>query len=198
MDKIVLKSINFVIPSFVPPAGELETVRQAIERLAYRTIAITVHLLILWPVHLIVLLSLLEGTAWVTGFKSTQWIPYIWYFSQTCMGTSLFSYCKDVPEIIIQLDKLLNPAVVETPGRPKVRDHPLYVDRGHLPLSHGPSVALWVTTATAMRFLAILTWSTGLEAWCSPKLQNASEELVWNCSQRLSLSLPIAHPTSPA
>ena len=47
MDKIVLRFINVITPSFLPPTRKLRTERQAIDRLAYRTAAITGHLLIL-------------------------------------------------------------------------------------------------------------------------------------------------------
>lgn len=106
MDKIVLRSIHVVTPSFVPPTGELKTERQALGRLAYQTAAIAGHLLILWPVVLTLFVSLVEGIAWAVGFKSPQWIPYIWFFAEMFMGNSLFSYYKDVPKVLLQLDQL--------------------------------------------------------------------------------------------
>lgn len=106
MDKIVLWLINVVTKSFVPHTGELKTGRQAIERLVYQTVVIIGHLLILWPTLLAIFVSSVEGTAWVMGFKSPRWIPYIWFFAETFMGSSLFAYYKDVPKIVLHLDQL--------------------------------------------------------------------------------------------
>lgn len=106
MDKIVLGLINAFAPSFVPPKGELTTQRQAIERLAYQTAAIAGNLFILWPVVLTSFISLVEGFAWVVGSKPPRWIPYIWWFAETFMGNSLFSYYKEVPKLLLQLDQL--------------------------------------------------------------------------------------------
>jgi len=106
MDKIVLRFINAITPSFVPPKGELKTERQAIERLAYQTATITGSLLILWPMLLTFFVSLVEGFAWVMGFKSPQWIPYIILCAEMFMGNGLFSYYKDVPKMLLQLDQL--------------------------------------------------------------------------------------------
>lgn len=106
MDKIVLRFINAITPSFVPPKGELRTERQAIERLAYQTAAIAGNLLILWPLLLTSFISLVEGFARVMGYGSPRWIPYIWFFAEMFMGNSLFSYYKDVPKILLQLDQL--------------------------------------------------------------------------------------------
>ncbi len=106
MDKFVLKLINVVKPSFVPPKGDLKTERQAIERLAYQTAAILGNLLILWPMLLTSFISLVEGFAWVMGCKSPRWIPYILFFAEMFMGNSLVSYYKDVPKVLLQLDQL--------------------------------------------------------------------------------------------
>lgn len=106
MDKIVLRFINAITPSFVPPKGELRTERQAIERLAYQTAAIAGNLLILWPLLLTSFISLVEGFARVMGYGSPRWIPYIWFFAEMFMGNSLFSYYKDVPKMLLQLDQL--------------------------------------------------------------------------------------------
>ena len=106
MDKIVLRFINTIKPSFVPPKGELKTERQAIERLAYQTAAITGNLLILWPILLTSFISLVEGFAWMVGGKSPRWIPYVFFFAEMFMGNSLFSYYKDVPKMLLQLDQL--------------------------------------------------------------------------------------------
>jgi hypothetical protein len=106
MDKVVLKSIGIFAPSFVPSTGEVRTERQAIERLAYQTASITAHLLILWPILLTTFVSLVEGIAWVMGYKSPRWVPYIWLLSEIFMGNSLFSYFKDVPKMVLQLDEL--------------------------------------------------------------------------------------------
>ena len=114
MDRIVLRSINVIIPSFVPPKGELKTERQAIERLAYQTAAITGNLLILWPMLLTFFISLVEGFAWVMGFKSPQWIPYILFFAEMFMGNSLFSYYKDMPKVLLQLDQLRDEGLLQS------------------------------------------------------------------------------------
>ena len=106
MDKIVLRLINLFTPLFVPHTGELKTERQAIERLAYQTAVIIGHLLILWPILLAIVVSLVEGFAWVMDFKSPRWIPYIWFFAEMFMGNSLFTYYKDLPKSILQLDQL--------------------------------------------------------------------------------------------
>jgi len=106
MDKFVLRLINAVTKSFVPHAGELKTQRQAIERLAYHTAVLIGHLLILWPTFLALFVSPVAGTAWVMGFKSPRWIPYIWFFAEMFMGHSLFTYYKDVPKMVLQLDQL--------------------------------------------------------------------------------------------
>ena len=108
MDKIVLRFINAITPSFVPPKGELKTERQAIQRLAYQTAAIAGNLLILWPILLTSFISLVEGFAWAMGSKSPRWIPYIWFFAEMFMGNSLFTYYKDVPKMLLQLDQLRN------------------------------------------------------------------------------------------
>ena len=106
MDKTVLRFINAIKPSFVPPKGELKTERQAIERLAYQTAALTVNLLILWPILLTSLISFVEGFVWVVGGKPPRWIPYIFFSAELFMGNSLFTYYKDVPKILLQLDQL--------------------------------------------------------------------------------------------
>jgi hypothetical protein len=108
----------------------LKTERQAIERLAYQTAGIAGNLLILWPMVLTFFVSLVEGIAWVMGCKSPQWIPYIWFFAEMFMGNSLFSYYKDVPKVLLQLDQLRDNDLLQSTeqglegsGRPKVRDH---------------------------------------------------------------------------
>ena len=106
MDKIVFRLINTIIPSFVPPKGELKTERQAIERLAYQTAAIAGSLLILWPILITSFISLVEGFAWVMGRESPRWIPYILFFAEMFMGNSLVSYYKDVPKVLLQFDRL--------------------------------------------------------------------------------------------
>jgi len=117
MDKIVLKCINLITPSFVPPTGELKTQRQAIERLAYQTVAITGHLLILWPILLAVVISLVEGIAWLMGSKSPSWIPYIWSSAEFLMGNSLFTYYKDIPKVLLQFDQLRDNDLLESTER---------------------------------------------------------------------------------
>ena len=128
MDKIVLRLINIITPFFVPHTGELKTQRQAIERLAYQTAVIIGHLLILWPVLLAIFVSSVEGFAWVMGFESPRWIPYIWFFAEMFMGNSLFTYYKDFPKMVLQFGQLRENELFQSTERLlKRRDGPRYV-----------------------------------------------------------------------
>lgn len=42
----------------------------------------------------------------MVGGKSPRWIPYVFFFAEMFMGNSLFSYYKDVPKMLLQLDQL--------------------------------------------------------------------------------------------
>ena len=110
MDGIVLRIIQAFRPSFVPYGRLLETIpletsRQAMERMVYRTLLVIGHLLLLWPLLIVSLLSLMARVSWMAGLNAVKYAPQIWMIPQAFMAAYLLFYYIDMVKGALMLNK---------------------------------------------------------------------------------------------
>ena len=110
MDGLVLKVIRAFKPSFVPyesifEGTPLQTERQAVERMVFRTTLLIGHLFLLWPLLIISLLSVMEGISWVTGLNAPKYAAHLWELSESFMVVHLLFYYGDMAKGALMLSE---------------------------------------------------------------------------------------------
>jgi hypothetical protein len=110
MDRLVLKVILIFQPSFLSSEvifgfTLLQTERQAVERMVYRTLLIIAHLSLLYPLLTVSLLSAMEGILWLTGINTLQYVSDFWVLSESFMAVDLLCYYGYMANGALMLDE---------------------------------------------------------------------------------------------
>lgn len=122
MDGLVLRLIRIFKPPFIPyqcffEFTPLETERQAVERMVYRTSLVVGHLFLLWPLFIISLLSLMEGILWMTGVNAPKYTPQLWIMSEAFMAVYLLCYYGDMVKSALMLGETRHLELVNITSR---------------------------------------------------------------------------------